>query len=157
MSTSADQSVVRPSRRGQRAGVMEPSKARAVLLAHHERLRQLLAEMQRVAERVLAGEGVVADLAARIDEVRNAFALHNATEEAMLEPILRIDFAWGPARIARMLEEHAAEHATLRVALEGADLEVAAGIAALVEDIDAHMAAEERTFLSPGVLRDPED
>lgn len=156
MVRSADRTPTSPARPVHREARLEPSKARTVLLAQHERLRQLLDEMQRVATRVLAGEAVLADLAVRLEAVRNAFALHNATEEAMLEPILRIDFAWGPARIARMLEEHAAEHTSLRAALAGADLEVAAGIAELVEDIDAHMAAEERTFLSAGVLRDPE-
>lgn len=133
---------------------MEPTHARALLLEQHERLRRLFTEIQVVAERVLSGEGVVAELQVRLDELREAFAEHNASEEAWLEPILRLDFAWGPARIARMLEEHGAEHASFREAMSGSALEIAARMAELVEDIDAHMAAEERTFLSPGVLRD---
>lgn len=133
---------------------MEPTQARAVLLEQHERLRRLLTDVQTVADRVLAGEGVVAELQQHLDALRAAFAEHNDSEEALLEPILRLDFAWGPARIARMLEEHSAEHASFREAMEGSALDVAARMADLVEDIDAHMAAEERTFLSPGVLRD---
>jgi iron-sulfur cluster repair protein YtfE (RIC family) len=133
---------------------MEPTQARAVLLAQHDRLRRLLAEIQVVADRVLVGEGVVAvaELQAHLDVLRTAFAEHNASEEALLEPILRLDFAWGPARIARMLEEHGAEHASFREAMSASALDIAARMAELVEDIEAHMAAEERTFLSPGVL-----
>jgi hypothetical protein len=53
-----------------------------------------------------------------------------------------------------MFEEHAAEHASFREAMTGSALAIAARMAELAEDVDAHMAAEERTFLSPGVLRD---
>lgn len=133
---------------------MEPTQARTVLLEQHERLRRLLAEVQVVADRALAGETVVAELQQHLDELRSAFAEHNTSEEALLEPILRLDFAWGPARIARMLEEHGAEHASFREAMAGPVLEIAARMAELIEEIDAHMAAEERTFLSPSVLRD---
>ena len=133
---------------------MEPTHARAVLLEQHERLRCRLTEAQTVADRVLAGEGVEPALQEHIDGLRTAFAEHNASEEALLEPILRLDFAWGPARIARMLEEHSGEHASFREAMEGPILAIAARMGDLVEQIDAHMAAEERTFLSPAVLRD---
>jgi iron-sulfur cluster repair protein YtfE (RIC family) len=133
---------------------MEPTQARAVLLEQHERLRQLLGDAQALAARVLAGEGTEAELQACLDVLRAAFAEHNASEESLLEPILRLDFAWGPARIARMIEEHAAEHASFRAVLATPALAIAARMDDLVEDVDAHMAAEERTFLSPGVLRD---
>jgi iron-sulfur cluster repair protein YtfE (RIC family) len=133
---------------------MEPTQARAVLLGQHDGLRRLLTQIQEVADRVLAGEGLVAELQQHLDELRAAFAEHNASEETLLEPILRLDFAWGPARIARMLEEHGAEHASFREALSRTALEIAARMSDLVEEIDAHMAAEERTFLSPSVLRD---
>lgn len=133
---------------------MEPSRARASILEQHERLRQILGDTQVIAERVLAGEGLVRELEQQLEILRTAFWDHNQSEEALLEPILRLDYAWGPARIARMLEEHGAEHAAIREALSGSALEVAARMAELAEDIDAHMAAEERTFLSPGVLRD---
>jgi iron-sulfur cluster repair protein YtfE (RIC family) len=142
------------ARRVHASNVMDPTRARAVLLAQHDRLRRLLMVAQAVADRVLGGEGVVAELHPHLDALQAAFAEHNASEEELLEPILRLDFAWGPARIARMLEEHAAEHASFREAMSGPALEIAGRIAELIEDIDAHMAAEERTFLSPGVLRD---
>jgi hypothetical protein len=156
MRATVDESTAAAARTLRDGPRMEPSRARAMLLAQHEHLRLLLEELAGVADRVMRGEGVMGELTTRLEVLRGAFALHNATEEAMLEPILRIDYAWGPARIARMMEEHGAEHASLRAALAGADLDVAARVVELVEDIDAHMAAEERTFLSQGVLRDPD-
>ena len=50
-------------------------------------------------------------------------------------------------------EEHVAEHAALWEMLTGEVGEVAARMSDLIDDLDAHMAAEERTFLSPLVLR----
>jgi iron-sulfur cluster repair protein YtfE (RIC family) len=119
---------------------VEPASARARLLYEHDRLRELL-----------AAAVAAPDLHRVLEELRLAFAAHNASEEALLVPILEEDPAWGPARIARMMEEHVAEHAALRAALNSED--VAARIADIAEEIEAHMAAEERTFLSPGVLR----
>lgn len=133
---------------------MEPSQARALLLAQHQHLRELLTTTNALASRLIAGNAVIGDLEPALTALRTAFAEHNASEESLLEPILRQDYAWGPARVARMVEEHTAEHASIRELLSGAAGEVAARMGDLVEDIDAHMAAEERTFLSPGVLRD---
>jgi hypothetical protein len=130
-----------------------PSEARARLLREHERLRSLLRDALAVSARLRAGEPVQTELQELLDRLRRAFAAHNRTEEAMLEPLLHADPAWGPARIRRMLEEHAGEHAALRAAFSGTALEVAARVPELAEDIDAHMDAEERTFLSPAVLR----
>ena len=132
---------------------MDPAKARAQLLREHEVLRALLSEALAIAERLRCQDPVHAALERAVDALRQAFARHNDSEEALLEPILREDPAWGPARIARMIEEHSAEHAAFRAMLAGTSLEVAARLPELAEDIDAHMAAEERTFLSPGVLR----
>jgi hypothetical protein len=132
---------------------MEPSEMRALLLAQHDRLRELLSAAQREAEHVLRGCATTA-LQPILLELRRAFSTHNASEEALLMPILRRDPAWGGPRVERMLEEHTGEHVAFGAALTGSDLEVAARMADLVEDVDAHMAAEERTFLHPGVLRD---
>jgi hypothetical protein len=53
-----------------------------------------------------------------------------------------------------MFEEHVAEHAAFWVLLSGTRAEVAARIEELADQLDAHMAAEERTFLAPATLRD---
>jgi iron-sulfur cluster repair protein YtfE (RIC family) len=121
--------------------IVQPNEARAQLLREHEHLRALLARLTETRT------------TAALLELRQAFAAHNASEEALLVPILAENPSVGPARIARMIEEHAAEHTAMRAALAGDDLEVAGRLDELAEDIDAHMAAEERTFLSPQVLR----
>lgn len=133
---------------------MIPSEARERLLWQHERLRELLTGVQLLAARMARGEPVALDLQVGLEALRRAFAEHNRDERAILEPILRQDPNYGPLRVDRMLEEHAAEHAAFEATLIGPDYEVAARLADLVEDVDAHMMAEERTFLSPGVLRD---
>ncbi|MCA9676486.1 MAG: hemerythrin domain-containing protein [Kofleriaceae bacterium] len=133
-----------------------PGSAREVVLAQHARLRTLLASAEAVAGRYRAGDPVGAQLHRLLEDVRRAFAEHNRTEEELLGPILREDFAWGEPRVRRMMEEHAGEHALLRQVLAADDDTVARQLPDLVEEILAHMDAEERTFLSPTVLRDPD-
>lgn len=133
---------------------MEPSKARQQLLAEHDELRTLLARAAQIAADILCGVAPPTALHDVLQLCRSSLAAHNASEERLLGPILQHDFAWGQARIDRMFEEHRAEHAEMHAALTGADLKIAPKIADLREMIEAHMAAEERTFLSRKVLRD---
>jgi iron-sulfur cluster repair protein YtfE (RIC family) len=140
---------------------MLPSKAREELLCQHAALRDLLGQATKLAGRVLAsaahGKPDVPDLPELhrvLARLQAAMATHNVTEEALLEPMLRDADAWAPQRIARMMEEHRGEHAVFCDALVGTDLVVAARLRDLAEELDAHMMAEERTFLSPAVLRD---
>ena len=131
---------------------MPGSRVRALLLAQHEELRARLASCLSEASRVLAGEPRDPKLRAALVELREAFAEHNESEREYLEPLLRRSHRVGEQRIARMLEEHGAEHVVMRELMAGTDREVAGRMADLVDDIEAHMAAEERTFLSRQVL-----
>lgn len=133
---------------------MEPSEARKQLLAEHDELRTLLARTAQIASDIMCGIAPPTALHDVLQLCRNRLAAHNASEEQLLGPILKHDFAWGQARIDRMFEEHRAEHAEMHAGLTGPDLKIAPKIAELREMIEAHMAAEERTFLSRGVLRD---
>jgi Hemerythrin HHE cation binding domain len=125
-----------------------------LLLEQHAGLRARTARCLELSQRLLRGEAVAPQLATEIVRLREAFTDHNDTEEQMLEPFLAASDAWGPLRVDRMLEEHAAEHTAFFAALEGSTAEIAARFADFAEEIDAHMAAEERTFLSPRVLED---
>ena len=131
---------------------MHASEARAQLLREHQELRGLVERALSAAAGFRSGAVSAGELRQALDDLRHAFAAHNASEEALLRPILAVDPSWGPARIARMLEEHGAEHAAMRAALGGDDDAVATTLPDLAEDIDAHMEAEERTFLSASVL-----
>ena len=115
---------------------MNATEARTTLLAQHEQLRLLLEICIRLAREQREGEPVTAAL----DEV--------------LAELLHGPAAWGSLMIDRMLEEHVAEHAAFWELLSGTRAEVAERIEELAEELDAHMSAEERTFLSPMTLRE---
>jgi hypothetical protein len=133
---------------------MNPSEARLRCLAQHEWLRAMLMQTRAFARRFLAGEAVKPALDAALHELRDAYEVHNAFELSVLEPMLIGADAWGPVRVARMVDEHGAEHAALEDLLVGPTEEVAMRFDDFAELVDAHMAAEERTFLSIQVLRD---
>jgi iron-sulfur cluster repair protein YtfE (RIC family) len=132
---------------------MRPSHARLVLLEQHARLRELAATAQSLATDVLAGASDIAAFCQAIDQLRHAVEEHNAREEAFLTPFLQAEPSLGALRARRMLEEHAAEHAVLLQTLDGDPREVAANLADLLDDLEAHMQAEERTFLHVAVLK----
>jgi iron-sulfur cluster repair protein YtfE (RIC family) len=133
---------------------MKPSQALLSLLEQHARLRDLAGAALSAAARRLAADGPTSAFHQSIVDLRRALAEHNVCEEAFLSPMLHADTTMGAARVKRMMEEHVAEHAAFRAAIQGDDLEVARGLPDLVEELEAHMQAEERTFLSPAVLRD---
>lgn len=133
---------------------MEPSVARARLLSQHEGLRGQLSTTMGLAERFRAGALVEEELITALAALRDAFDQHNRFEESLLEPMLRATDSYGEVRVARMLGEHTEEHRAFMEFLGGAVADVVVGLADFVEEIAAHMEAEERTFLHPAVLRD---
>jgi iron-sulfur cluster repair protein YtfE (RIC family) len=133
---------------------MNATEARTTLLAQHEQLRLLLDTCTRLALEQRAGEPVTAELDQALAELRDEFADHNQMETAVIADLLHGPAAWGSLLIDRMLEEHVAEHAAFWELLSGTRAEVAERIGELAEELDAHMAAEERTFLNPMTLRD---
>lgn len=135
---------------------MNPAHLREELLRQHEVLRGLLAKTTELASRYAAGALVSEALAELLTMVRHAFEDHNRYEESVLRPLLNATDAWGPARVDRMIEEHTEEHQAFLEFLDGSIERVAADLADFVEEVEAHMAAEERVFLNVAVLRDPE-
>jgi iron-sulfur cluster repair protein YtfE (RIC family) len=131
---------------------MNPEQVRLQLLAHHTRLRAHLDTCTRLAR--LAGPGPDAALDAALALLREAFAAHNEAETAIIGELLHGPASWGKLLIDRMLEEHVAEHATFWELLSGTPAEVASRIDELADELEGHMAAEERTFLAPGTLRE---
>ena len=107
-----------------------------------------------MAAHLLAGGTRTAAFHQALVDLRGALLEHNVCEEAFLQPLLAAEPAAGAARVKRMMEEHVAEHAAFVGALEGDELEVARRIPDLIEELEAHMQAEERTFLNLAVLRD---
>lgn len=124
-----------------------------MLLEQHEQLRARLLDAEVLARRFLRKEEVSEELDRALGRLRDSFTEHNRYEEALLAPLLRLDPDVGERRIERMVEEHAEEHRVIRAFLARPRHEIAPELGDWVEEIEAHMEAEERTFLSPRVLR----
>jgi iron-sulfur cluster repair protein YtfE (RIC family) len=133
---------------------MNATEARTTLLAQHDAIRQKLEACTSLARLHRAGREVSFELDAALGRLRDELAQHNQTETAIIGQLLQGPAAWGSLLIDRMLEEHVAEHAAFWDILSGSHVEIAERIDDLAEELDAHMLAEERTFLSPVTLRD---
>lgn len=133
---------------------MNATEARSALLDQHARIRRQLEICTGLAERHRAGQDVGRDLDVAVGRLRDEFSDHNQTETAIIGELLHGPAAWGSLLVDRMLEEHVAEHAAFWELLTGTRAEIASRIDDLAEELDAHMAAEERTFLAPGTLRE---
>jgi iron-sulfur cluster repair protein YtfE (RIC family) len=133
---------------------MNANDARAMLLAQHTRIRVQLDVCIGLARMYSADPTVGSQLDSELWQLRDELDQHNQLETTIIGELLHGSAAWGGLLIDRMLEEHIAEHATFWGYLKGTRAEVADRISDLAEELDAHMAAEERTFLSPVTLRD---
>jgi iron-sulfur cluster repair protein YtfE (RIC family) len=133
---------------------MNATEARTTLLAQHDAIRHKLEACTGLAKLHRDGQEVTRKLDAALEQLRDELAQHNQTETAIIGELLRGPAAWGSLLVDRMLEEHVAEHAAFWDLLSGTRGEIANRIDDLAEEIDAHMLAEERTFLSPVTLRD---
>jgi iron-sulfur cluster repair protein YtfE (RIC family) len=133
---------------------MTAESKRLLLLAQHDRLRQHTETCVRLAKLYECGEARAADLDRALEMLREEFAAHNMAETRVIGDLLHGPAAWGALLIDRMLEEHVAEHAAFWELLSGTRAEIAPRIGELADELEAHMAAEERTFLAPATLRD---
>lgn len=131
---------------------MDAEAARRKLVSQHQDIRRDLNTCSSLARRLLQGEPTHALLDAALARLRSEFIEHNATEQDLVRPLLKDSPGWGAVLIDRMMEEHVAEHAAFWEALSGSVADVATRMDDLLDELDAHMAAEERTFLSPVVL-----
>jgi iron-sulfur cluster repair protein YtfE (RIC family) len=135
---------------------MDRNTVRNTLLAQHERIRDDLATCRRLSEGLLAGDPVDTELGLALAQLRADFDEHNRTEIRLLLPLLlhmsQGSDTRGTLLAERMLEEHAAEHAAFWQQIEAPRHELAATFDDMTEELEAHMAAEERTFLSPLIL-----
>jgi iron-sulfur cluster repair protein YtfE (RIC family) len=127
------------------------------LLAQHDRIRRDLVGCQLLAQRLCAGDPVHLELDIALARLRSDFKEHNRSETEMLLPLLLHESQCrgtrGKLLVERMIEEHVAEHTALCELLDGPPQKVAENMHELVVELDAHMAAEERTFLRPQIHR----
>lgn len=134
---------------------MDAERTRQALLLHHEQIRNRLARCVEVAHRVRSGDCDQVEFDCLLTDLRHMIEEHNHLETQDVRGLLAVHPTAGHALVDRMLEEHLAEHAAFWEWLVGGSFEVARHMDDLADELDAHMAAEERTFLSPAVLRAP--
>jgi hypothetical protein len=130
--------------------MIEPGEALRELLAQHDMLRAIIDRCVELADDLDRGSGEPDRLVREVARLRVAFAVHNGYEEGVIPAILRELDAFGEVRVASMLADHAAEHASLRVRLAGPTTELRAALRELRE----HLATEEEVYLCARVLRD---
>ncbi len=133
---------------------MTMTQIRTELLEQHKEIWQLLAQTRAAVEKA-AHEQLRACLARLTDAVHG----HNAREVALLGNVLPTVDAWGPERVAIMLQEHQAEHEALQAMISEAraapDGTVAAKLTStLLDELADHMKREEKVLLGERVLKD---
>ena len=140
---------------------MRPSQVRERILADHGRLRERMAALQEVVERVLEGTPGLEERARHDGEgLRRHFLEHLDLEDRYLVPALREIDAWGEERAARVVKEHREQRQRMEVLLRHLQDPttharwIAAELASLVQDLLVDMEHEESAVLSENLLRD---
>jgi iron-sulfur cluster repair protein YtfE (RIC family) len=130
---------------------MTPDQALAALSTQHADLRDRIARCEQLADALDAGYGEPSQLLQAVAALRIAFDEHNQLEERLLRPVL-LDADWlGAVRVARMVEDHVEEHQAIRREL---DTRTSAELRAVLANLGAHLASEERYFLRHRVVHD---
>jgi hemerythrin-like domain-containing protein len=128
-----------------------PGQVLGELADQHAKLRDMMDRCEELADALDAERIAPEPLLRAVAGLRLAFDGHNQFEEEMLRPLL-LDAEWlGAVRVSRMVEEHAQEHRSMRQQLGSAPT---SELRAVISTLRAHLADEERTFLTPRVLRD---
>ena len=142
------------------AGRLDAETARQRIHGQHDQIRGLLDRARVVAELALDGSPPTPDaVASAIGDIHATMTVHLTFEENVLLPILDDDLPLGPERGRRMVDEHKRQRAMLealhREASAGPELPtLAVKLASLTAWLLTDMNEEERTFVTPDVIRD---
>ncbi|MEW5743516.1 MAG: hemerythrin domain-containing protein [Myxococcota bacterium] len=123
---------------------------RKQLLEQHAEIRRLVAQVEGALDERLSA----AELTARLDALKAAVVAHNQVEAHALEPILEHIDAWGPDRVKALVGEHRAEHEDVLTHLGAGTAADGGRLKALLAELVAHLAQEEKTLLTEKLLRD---
>lgn len=128
-----------------------PSTALAELMDQHGKLREMMDRCDELADEVERTGDPPLQLTREVARLRIAFDAHNQFEEKMLKPVLLAEDAFGAVRVEQMVEQHVGEHRAIRGRLHSW---VTGDLREVIDNLRAHLDAEERYFLSSRVLRD---
>jgi hypothetical protein len=139
---------------------VDADTARRGILVQHQRIRELLERARAVADKALDEAPLPADaVASAIGDIRATLDVHLTFEERVLCDILEDDLPLGPERAARLREDHRKQRATLSSLHDEARAApqrplLAAKLAFLASWLLDDMEEEERSLLTPDVVRD---
>jgi hypothetical protein len=139
---------------------VDATTARRGILTQHQRIRELLERARGVADRALDEAPLPPDaVASAIGDIRATFDVHLRFEEKVLCEIFEDDLPLGPQRAAHLRADHAKQRATLATLHDEARAApqrplLAAKLAFLASWLLDDMEEEERTLLTPEVVRD---
>jgi hypothetical protein len=139
---------------------IDAATARRIILTQHERIRALLTRARTIAEGALDELDQPGDaVASAFGDIRATLEVHLRFEEKVLCPIFEDDLPLGPARAARLREDHANQRATLAALHDEARAApqrplLASKLAFLTSWLLADMAHEEQELLTRDVVRD---
>jgi hypothetical protein len=132
---------------------------RARVLAEHDRLRPLIAEVDRLATAVAAGDVErLKPLRERAGILYRALMDHIDHEEAVLAPIIRQIDLWGEIRVAQLQHDHAGQRMALKQAVHDLEVEgrtLGHAVQSLCWEILHDMRREEHDLLHPDLWQRP--
>jgi len=137
----------------------KPSEIRQRVLAQHDLLRLRLQALNEGVDQLRAGNLSVEELRIRAWETLALLRAHVKDEERWLLPALKEADGFGPVRVEALRDEHQQQAKEMAETLEalreakGAEA-LAEGVEGLVQRILDDMDEEERTYLSPNLLKD---
>jgi iron-sulfur cluster repair protein YtfE (RIC family) len=131
---------------------------RARVLAEHARLRAVIAEVDRLAIAVAAGEmHRLTALRERAGRLYRMLTEHIDHEDAVVAPIIQGIDAWGPVRLEQMERDHANQRMALKQAVYELDIEgepLGQAVQSMCWEILHDMRREEHDLLHPDLWRD---
>jgi hemerythrin-like domain-containing protein len=138
---------------------IDNSKIRRIVMGEHDHLRGNIRALQDMLPEAAKGKTeALATAKEDLNEMLAIFLRHIEHEEKILRPVLETIDAWGAVRKARMDEEHA-EQRVLVMRLAAIDptpdpVTWTREVGEFLQTLLADMVDEEKTCLSPNLLRD---
>jgi iron-sulfur cluster repair protein YtfE (RIC family) len=131
---------------------LKHSEIRTIILGEHQQLRQQMQALQATLEKSPSGLGPA------LQAFLGDFLRHIAHEEVLLRPVLAQVDAWARQRVDAMDVEHAEQRERLQaLALVDPAQDPQAFVGRVQETLEwirLDMAGEEKSLLSPDLLRD---
>lgn len=138
----------------------EVGDVRTRVLAEHERLRSVIAEVDKCATMVAAGdedEDLVERLRGSAERLYHLMETHIDHEDAALAPLIRRIDAWGPVRFEQMQRDHMQQREALALAVRDLAIKgerLGRTVQSTLWDILHDMKREEHDLLHPDLWRE---